>query len=208
MRKLLLIALVFKVGILCADDCKKISKEEAFNYAEIIFLGHVFEINDSTYRVKVVEWYKGIPKDTLVGVITQNVMTPKIGSIWLILGQNLASDRFLADVCSGSKSLNLPHGTHDITLPEIPPPDVFRNPSVLFLLKQIISDKALNEFYFDVASLRARKVQEEIKSITKENDQLEKQYSQLRSEINFMKWSIIILTIVSLGSMVLNFRKR
>jgi hypothetical protein len=206
-RRLFLIAFLFRAGMLCADDCKKISKEEAFNYADIIFLGHVFEVNDSTYRVKVMEWFKGVPKDTLVGVITQSVMVPKIGSIWLILGQSLTPDRFLADVCSGSKSLNFPHGTHDITFPELPPSDVLKNPTALFLLKQIISDKALNEFYFDVASLRARKIQEENASIKEENNQLKKQYSQLISDINFMKWAIIILTIVSLGSIVINFRK-
>lgn len=116
-----------------------------------IFLGHVFEVGDSTYRIKVMEWYKGeFLEDTLTGMITQRVMTPKTGSIWLIFGKKQLGDKFLADVCSGSKSLSSPHGTHDITFPEVPPPDVFKNPSQLFLTKQIVLDKALNEFYFDL----------------------------------------------------------
>lgn len=208
MRRLFLITLFLKTGILLADDCKKISKEEAYNYADVIFLGHVFEVGDSTYRIKIIEWYKGNPIDTLVGAITQNVTVPKVGSIWLIFGQKKTDSEFLADVCSGSKSLSLPHGTHDISFPEIPPPDVFKNPSQLFLVKQIVSDKALNEFYFDVASLRARRVHQESKLLSERCNLLEKNYAQLSREISFMRWSIIILIIVSVSSMILNFRKR
>ncbi|MCS6974174.1 MAG: hypothetical protein NZM13_06785 [Cyclobacteriaceae bacterium] len=208
MRRLLLIAFLFRSGMLCASDCKRISKEEAFNNADIIFLGHVFEVSDSTYRIKVIEWFKGVPKDTLVGVITQSVIVPEIGSIWLILGQSLTPDRFLADVCSGSKSLDLPHGTYDITVPEVPPRDVFKNPSELFLLKQMVSDKALNEFYFDVASLRARKSQEENKLLKSELEKMERNITRLADEVSTLKWLIVILALISIGAIFLNFRKR
>jgi hypothetical protein len=208
MRRLFLITLFLKTGILLANDCKKISKEDVYNYADVIFLGHVFEVGDSIYHIKVIEWYKGNLADTLVGVITQNVVVPKVGSIWLIFGQKLSDTKFLADVCSGSKSLSLPHGTHDITLPDIPPPDILKNPSQLFLVKQLISDKALNEFYFDVASLRARKTQQENKLMSDRFSHLEKSYASLSREMSFIKWSLIILIIVSVGSVLLNFRRR
>jgi hypothetical protein len=208
MRRLFLITLFLKTGILLANDCKKISKEDVYNYADVIFLGHVFEVGDSIYHIKVIEWYKGNLADTLVGVITQNVAVPKVGSIWLIFGQKLSDTKFLADVCSGSKSLSLPHGTHDITLPDIPPPDILKNPSQLFLVKQLISDKALNEFYFDVASLRARKAQQENKLMSDRFSHLEKSYASLSREMSFIKWSLFILIIVSVGSLLLNFRRR
>lgn len=179
MKKLFLIALFLKTGILLAGDCKKRSKEEIYNYADVIFLGHVFEVSHSTYRIKVIEWYKGIPTDTLIGVITQSVTVPEIGSIWLIFGRKQTDTKFLADVCSGSKSLNLPHGTHDITFLRYHHRIFSRILSTFFLTKQIVSDKALNEFYFDVASLRARKVEHENKLMSERYSQLEKSYAQL-----------------------------
>src|SRR5690606_33512546 len=121
MKAIFLGVFLFKVGVIFADDCKSLSKEEVFDYADIIFLGHVFDVGDSSYRVKITEWFKGSPRDTLTGVITQDVTPPEIGSIWLIFGQSLTGNSFLADVCSGSKSLDLPYGSHDITIPIIPP---------------------------------------------------------------------------------------
>lgn len=205
----MLVLLLLKSGIISADDCKKISKEDIYNYADIIFLGHVFEVGDSTYRINVMEWYKGkFLEDTLTGMITQRVMTPKTGSIWLIFGKTQPGDKFLADVCSGSKSLSSPHGTHDITFPEVPPPDVFKNPSQLFLAKQIVLDKALNEFYFDVASLRARKAQQVNESIKEKYSHLEKKYSQLSDDLNFLKWAVIVLIIVTVTSTVVRLIKK
>lgn len=208
MKKLLLIMFFFKAGISFADDCKKISKEEAFNFSDLIFLGHVFEVSDSTYKIKVIESFKGYPQDTLVGVISRNVIPPIVGSIWLIYGQNLNDNRFLADVCSGSKSINWPHGTHDITFPTPPPPEVFKNPSQLFLLKQIIADKALNEFYYDVATLRAKRVEGENKLMKDKLDQIVQQYSLIENRLILMRWLMIASIVMSIGLVVLFFNKK
>lgn len=199
-----------KSGIAFADECKKISKEETYNFSDIVFLGHVFEVGDSTYRIKVIELFKGKQtlNDTLVGIISRDVITPGVGSIWLIYAQGLDDNRFIADVCSGSKSMNWPHGTNDITFPTPPPSEVYKNPSQLFLLKQIIIDKALNEFYYDVASLRARKAQEENKLIKEERNRLTQQYGILAKELAFMKWLLVVLIVISIGLMIINFKKR
>lgn len=206
MKAIFLGVFLFKAGIIFADDCKSLSKEEVFDYADIIFLGHVFDAGDSTYMVKISEWFKGIPRDTLTGVITQDVIPPEIGSIWLIFGQSLTDNRFLADVCSGSKSLDLPYGSHDITIPIIPPPEMYGNPAQLALLKEIELDKALNEFYYDVASLRARKFEEENKSIRQSQSQMEVNYTKLEQDVKFIKWSILILLLAFVLSILIRLR--
>lgn len=207
--KTLLTSILFVESIVAfADDCKKLSKEEIINYADIIFLGHVHYVNDSIYKVKVIEFYKGSPRDTLEGVITQSVVVPKVGSIWLIYGQRLGENRFLADACSGSKSLDSPFGPHDITFPEIPPSDLYSNPSQLFLLKQIVLDKSLNEFYFDVSSLRVRFAQKDTKSINQDYNDIKQICSHLSRDIYLMKWLLIILIFVSIFSIIITLRKK
>lgn len=208
MKAIFLGVFLFKVGIIFANDCKSLSKEEVFDYADIIFLGHVFDVGDSTYRVKIAEWFKGSPRDTLTGVITHDVIPPEIGSIWLIFGQRLTENSFLADVCSGSKSLDLPYGSHDITIPIIPPPEMYGNPVLLTLLKEIELDKALNEFYYDVASLRARKFEEENELIGQSQSQMEANYTKLENDVKFIKWSTLILILILILSILIRLRHK
>lgn len=83
---------------------------------------------------------------------------------------------------------------------------MYGNPAQLALLKEIELDKALNEFYYDVASLRARKLEEESKTIKQSLSQLEVNYTELEDDVKFIKWSILILLPALILSILVRLR--
>lgn len=150
--------LLLYCGSSYANDCIKLSKSEIVNIADLIVLGQILEVNETDYKVKVLEVFKGNSSDTLVGLLNHNVNTPQPGSLWLLYAQSLAGNKIIADACSGSKSFDWPHGPHNIAFPPPPPPDILDKPSQMFILEQVIKDGALNELYFEIMSLRFSKM--------------------------------------------------
>lgn len=183
-----------------ASDCARISKADAFRMADFVFLGEVIEVMDTTFSVIVLESYKGTPSDSLVGIINQNVIIPKKGSIWLFYATDLESLVFVADACSGSKSFDTPHGAHDVAYLIPPPPEVLRSPAQLFILEQVLEDKALNELYFEIASLRHLKLQNRIAALEEQSHNLDGQSEQVNEHF------VIIVVLIGLLIVLQFFR--
>jgi hypothetical protein len=191
-------------------DCKTFSKEEIYNQADLVFLGKIIYVSDTLASVEIIELFKGSANDTILWLTSNGGIKPRLNSTWLIYGYKaVTKNTFYVGDCGGSKSFDAPRSIHDNTIPSPPTPEMMlMNSQGRILHEQMLLDRALNEFYFDVASLRAKKILEETRVVNKEYARIEKKHSQLANDLHFIKWAIIILTIVILGSTAINFRKR
>ena len=161
MRNLIFLGMFFLFsGSLKGSDCKELSKIDLYNSAELIFLGQIIDVSDSVYFVRVDEKYKGNLSDTISGMIEERTIHPEIGDVWLIFAKKMENDLIFVDFCSGSKSLRFTLGAHDVSVP-IPPPASLVNDSDFFIIENINRSTSLNEFFFDVYSLRYIKDQRE-----------------------------------------------
>ena len=204
MHKLLLITLILECQISFGWDCNSISQDEDFEFSDLVFFGRVIDVNDTSYRIKVLESYKGDAADTLVGLLRDFTPLPEKGSLWLIYGKG---DRttFIVPMCSGSKSLDKPFGLHDASFPMPPPRGLWQNESFLAIFDALQKEKSLNEFYFEIASLREKVKKSDIDGLTEKLDQLTTRDLQQQGEIRLMRnmnfglmGGIILLLILQL----------
>ncbi len=210
MKNFLILAFALKASLVFGFDCEKLSKDELYNQAHLIFLGNVIYVSDTLASVKVVELFKGNANDTIIWLISQGELTPSVNSTWLIYGYRSSTENaFYIGECSASKSFNAPFSIHDVTLSPPPTPGMMAmNSEGRILHQQMLFDRALGEFYFDVASLRARKASGESKLINERHDQLEKLFASLIKDLTVLRWSTIILIIALVGSIIVSLRKK
>lgn len=207
MKKIILIILLLYCGSSYANDCIKLSKSEIVNIADLIVLGQILEVNETDYKVKVLEVFKGNPSDTLVGLLNHNVNTPQPGSLWLLYAQSLADNKIIADACSGSKSFDWPHGPHDITFPAPPPPDILDKPSQMFILEQVIKDGALHELYFEIMSLRFSKMNLDLAKTRETVKDLSFVISKTNKKYNILMALMISTSIVLIVGVIILYKK-
>jgi hypothetical protein len=170
-------------------DCKKQSKIDIYRKSNLVFTGTIVEVSSNHFSVLVGEKFKGkYKKDTLIAVIQNNSIIPEKGEDWLIYAEDLG-ELIYVDDCLGSKSFNWPYGIQDISSPEQPPP-FFRDESMVYLLENIWKDRALNELYFEILSLRQFKIQNENTMMDEGLSSLENYKLALEKEIHYIKWMI------------------
>ena len=205
--KSILVALSLCIGYCNASDCIKLSKTEIYNFADGVFLGQVFEVMDTTFSVKLIETYKGSYPDTLTGIINQNVVPPEKGSTWLFYSTDLGRNTFIADACSGSKSFSFPHGAHDIAYLVPPPPEILRAPAQMFVLEQVLKDKALNEMYFEISGLRKNKLEERLMKLEADNTRLNDQLVQMNQYYEIILVLTGLIIVLQIFIRIRHFRK-
>ena len=166
-------AIAFIVLILIASqatawDCKTQTKRELYDEYEVVLIGKILRVDSLSYLVAVQEMFKGSQHDTLVGELWAETygasIRPERGETWLIYG-DIRNGNLLAGDCSGSRSFDFPYSFHMIASPTPPPRQMGEITEVeMFILRNIDLDKALNELYYDIITLRQWKLEEKIKS--------------------------------------------
>jgi hypothetical protein len=207
MKLLLIVFITLKLTVTFGFDCKKLTKDQIYNQADLVFLGSVIYVSDTIAGVRIIEWFKGNAKDTVQWFISKGEVIPSINTTWLIYGHNTnIGNSFYIQECTGSKGFTAPYSIQDDAIP--PPPTsemVSMSLEGRVLHRQMLFDRALSELYFDIASLRARKLEREIALLQQKYDKLMKG-QESASDSRAMNWSMILLLVVSMVSLVLNLR--
>jgi len=202
--------LILNAQISFGIDCNKISKDEDYENSDIVFFGRVIEVYDTSYRIRVLEIFKGNIADTLIGT-TRDSIVPKIGSHWLIYGMTYDSKIFGVLPCGGSKCQEWPLGLTDVSFP-LPPPKILQDSKPLVeLYSQIQFDKSLNEFYFEIESLREKVRKSELKIIRDTLSELQKNNADVSATVERLYLMIIVLlaaTTISLLLWLINLKRR
>jgi|JI9StandDraft_1071089.scaffolds.fasta_scaffold74770_3 hypothetical protein len=153
-----------------ACDCKikslKENQDLSYNYAQLIFIGDVVEIDTTTgnYKIEIVEILKGKSKAKIVKgtAMTSCSGFPGLGR-WIIYAESFDGDTIEFSSCGMSRSFSDPQYVmiSDYTYP-LPPKDLSEMKSTdihLDLLTKIltIKEKALSDLKTEIIDLRKRK---------------------------------------------------
>lgn len=192
------------VSICISSDCKIQTKLELYNRADIVLIGKVNSVTDSTYTVQVVESFKGNIGEEIVGLITNDVQVPKRGWTLLIYGTLAENKYFIADVCSGTKSFEIPFGSHDYNSVDIPPKEVYLNPVGSYLSEQIAKNRSLGEMRSEIEKLRLGTL---YKNELNQSKELFDKISTLRGEITWLWWGISLIIVFNIILIIILLRK-
>ena len=192
-RLLVILLLTFPISIY-GHDCGKLTKDGIYEQADVIFFGRVININDTSFQIKVLENFKGDIKigDTLTGLIRDYIRPHEKETYWLIYANSSDFKVFLEAMCSGSKSLDIPFGLQDETFPSPPIKEINDNKAFSSIMYEIIKDKSLNEFYFEIGSLRERVKREEIRRITQNLKELTIENQKTQDKLALISWTLFI----------------
>lgn len=184
-------------------DCKKQSKIDVYRISDLVFTGTIVEVSSNHFSILVGEKFKGqYKKDTLQAVLQNNSIIPEKGEDWLIYAEDLGEFIYVDD-CLGSKNFNWPYGVQDISSPEQPPP-FFRDESMMYLLENIWKDRALNELYFEILSLRQFKIQNENTMMAERLSSLDNYKLALEKEVHHIKWMIAFVILLLAISIIIS----
>ena len=113
--KAILFFLFLKIGIINACDCAPLKYKELFKYeienSKHIFLGEVLEIINDTYKIKIIEVFKGefITKKIIVGKNTTDCsFSINETGMWLIYA-TLESEMLKVNECGLSRPFKKPY---------------------------------------------------------------------------------------------------
>lgn len=192
------IVLLFTTHVAWADDCVAQEMDISFYEADLVFIGRVLRVADTSFYVSVIEDFKGMRTDSLIGLITQESIRPAIGQIWLFYGEDLGNGNFHSHYCSGSKSFDRPSG-----MPVPPRSRASMSISELEIYYETAVDRARNKLYFEIMSLRSRKF-----------DSLELKVNRIGSDVELLRervWQLMLLVTICLFAstvlLILSFRK-
>lgn len=187
-----------------ASDCRRISKIEVYETADLVFLGQVSEIDDSTFGINVFEYFKGSEEiQYLKGIRMDNSISPKEEDLWLFYAKQIGEGEVYIDFCSGSKSFQNPTGFHDVTFPS-PPPPFLKDQSLLFLTENIVESKSLSELYFEIISLRQMKIEKLINE--KVDDKRDGDFQFTVKRYFYLSLGIILplfVTVIIMGGIII-----
>jgi len=205
MRSILLV-LFFQAYLAFGTDCKSVKFDQEYEFSDIVFFGRVIEVTDSLYRIKVLENYKKEISDTLVGKVIDGQQVPNKGSYWLIYGF-YDGNIFYTSECSGSKSVERPFGFHDFSFPLPAPKSLQNNRQLQDIFWDLQKNKSLNEFYFEISSLRELSRKREVAVLTRQVLELQDQNSQLIGLVyNLQYWVIGLGIIVIFGFAIMIYK--
>ncbi|MDR7130948.1 hypothetical protein J2X69_003307 [Algoriphagus sp. 4150] len=204
----ILLFLIFCCEILYASDCSKISKLEAFEQADLVFIGVVTESSESEFEVKVIEVFKGSIQDTLLGVVNNELLRPKKWTTWLFYASTIEGDKIAVGPCSGSKSFEFPHGYNDVNTLIPLSKTMFSSPNDLVLLEQILKDKASNEMYFEILSLRNYKFNEQVSTLSVKLSSIEERLLKMTNTSILLTVLIGLILLIQLFCMSKLFTKK
>lgn len=204
---ILSVILFFTIFNCKAYDCSKLSKNEIYEDSDGVYLGYVFEVADTTFKVRVLEIFKGNYPDTLIGTFNENTIIPDSGSTWLIYSNDLEDGTFIIHPCSGSKSFQFPYGYHDLAFPIPPPPEIYDSPAVQVVLEQVLKGISLNEMYFEISNLRRKKSEENIKELMLRNIHFGDKLERISQNYNLLMWLLVGVIILQVFYMIGWFRR-
>lgn len=162
----IILVFLFTIGsfLLFGSDCTKQTKTRLYEQADLIFVGKIMGIGDSSFSVDVHEIFKGDEVQRVDLVINESAFIPKErGEIWLFYARLLDGNLLVADQCGGSKSFSFPYGLQDISFPEPPPRGA--SEEMLQLFKNNRKQNSINELYFEILSLRQFRIISMLSSI-------------------------------------------
>jgi hypothetical protein len=195
MNRIFLTVLVLITQICFGIDCNRISKDEEYESSDIVFFGRVLDVNDTSYRIKVLESFKGSVPDTLIGVITEHNLIPREGTHWLIYAMTDDFKIFGIPPCNGSKSQERPFGLNDISFPEPPRQTLRNNPALVEVYDHVQRNRSQNEFFFEIESLREKVRKSELKSLKVALRELKQTTANNDAKITYL----MLITIASLA---------
>lgn len=148
--------------------CNTIPFEKEYEESEIIFLANVIESNSEAFTLVVLEYLKGSSSDTLRGEVKGSCsIYPQTGETWLVYGK-LEQEIVTASNCGSSRPFSNFYSDNGF-FPEPGPIEMTKSQS--HINGHVIYGIELAEFYFEISTMRHRRLQSIIEdSLKKEND--------------------------------------
>ena len=88
-----------------------------------------------------------------------------------------------------------------------PPPEILRAPAQMFVLEQVLKDKALNEMYFEISGLRKNKLEERLMKLEADNTRLNDQLVQMNQYYEIILVLTGLIIVLQIFISIRHFRK-
>lgn len=163
-KVLIIVAFLMLISSVYADDCKIYSKQELFQFADHIFLAQLVSQNDSSIELSIHEVFKGsLGENQLVEINKKHSKNIRGNKSWLIYAIE-KNEKLVISECGGTKGFEFPQNISNASSPDILQ-YLPLNKDILLGLENDWNGHALNELYYDIISLRQRKIINELSSL-------------------------------------------
>lgn len=175
-----LFLLIFPFLSAFSCDCKYITKNENFEHVDYVFLGKISKVYKEYYEISLIESFKKEVPLNLTGKSDSCSISPDEGEIWLLYANRIGKRKVFISQCSWSRNFEFPYCIYSEGTPPPRPPTANRD--FLHLEELQFKNMALNELYFDIFSLRSKKIKSELDNIN--------------SKVNYWNLTLLILFII------------
>ncbi len=132
-------------------DCKEFSQNENFNFSTNVFIGEVMDVNETGFKIKINENFKGNLKGIVSFSIEYCSIDPKKREKWLIYAGYEGTE---VSGCGWSRSFTHPEATIQY---QIPPFIEVESEHFRDELTKLVKDNATLQLELDIRALQDKK---------------------------------------------------